>query len=547
MSEPHLARFARWQVELKDGDVPKNALLAARYQVLNMVAAAHAAARSRETSSLGDGLAGFGGEGRATVLATGRRYPPDQAALANAAYSMAQDFDDIVWMGHTCHSAVFAPLAVAEHEGRSTSELLTAVVVANELAGRLGAASFLGPLNGQMWTFIHLLGAASAAARLLRLDVGQTTHALAIALAQPNFALQPGFMTPTSKLLAAATPTATGIQAAYFARAGMTGAADILEDRRGFFRRFSYLPLTSMLGGLGELWVTETLTIKTFPGCHYFQTACTSIEAILERGGPLALEDVARIEVATTKLGAEATRFAAEYIEGRGAVTPTSAAFDLPTIVALMFVAGHLTSREVEPQWLAAHSEEIERWREIVSVVHDPALSMRTVASARQLHAGRAALKSVRARDLVSLARRYRAEYASQLTTPREAIGWARAALGAMARPGGAQTPPPGHSAVPLQFPSRVTVHLRNGRHETSQTDLPVGSFCAPGVARELEQKFLREVGPSLGEDRAKAAFEAGLAMDTLELAAIVEAWRLEPEGFCLLPDSGSSSRLSES
>ena len=57
------------------------------------------------------------GEGKATVLATGDRLPPIAAAVANACYAMAHDFDDIVWTGHTCHSAVFAALAVAEHEG----------------------------------------------------------------------------------------------------------------------------------------------------------------------------------------------------------------------------------------------------------------------------------------------------------------------------------------------------------------------------------------------------------------------------------------------
>src|SRR5205085_1593292 len=111
---------------------------------------------------------------------------------------------------------------------------LEAVVVANEVAGRLGASCFLGPVNGQMVTHIHLVGAAAGVARLLGLDAEQTTHAMAISLAQPTFALQPGFMVPTSKLLAAATPTAIGVRAAYFARAGMTGAADILEDKRGF-------------------------------------------------------------------------------------------------------------------------------------------------------------------------------------------------------------------------------------------------------------------------------------------------------------------------
>src|SRR5208283_5389667 len=113
-------------------------------------------------------------------------------------------------------------------------------------------------LNGQMWSFIHLVGAAAASARLLRLDAERTTHALAIALAQPNFALQPGFLRPTSKLLAASTPTATGIRAAFFAQAGLSGAPEILEDERGFWRRFAFVPLPEMLSDLGDFWVLRT-------------------------------------------------------------------------------------------------------------------------------------------------------------------------------------------------------------------------------------------------------------------------------------------------
>jgi 2-methylcitrate dehydratase PrpD len=132
-----------------------------------------------------------------------------------------------------------------------------------------------------MWTFIHLASAAAASARLLRLDAARTTHALAMALAQPEFALQPGSMRLTSKLLAAATPTAVGIRAAFYAQAGMMGAPAILEDARGFWRRLSYLPLPEMMGDLGEFWVLRTLAVETYPGCQYFQTALAALEGIL--------------------------------------------------------------------------------------------------------------------------------------------------------------------------------------------------------------------------------------------------------------------------
>jgi 2-methylcitrate dehydratase PrpD len=465
-------------------------------------------------------VAAFAGAGRATVLADGSRRAPADAALANCAFAMAHDFDDIVWMGHTCHSAVFAPLAVAEHEGAATRALVTAVVVANEIAGRIGASSFLGPLNGQMWTFIHLAGAAAATANLLGLDGERTAHALAIALAQPNFALQPGFMRPTSKLLAAATPTAAGIQAAYFARAGMTGALDLLEDPRGFWRRFSFLPLPGMLDGLGEFWATQTLTIKTFPGCHYFQTAGSAVEALRARGVPLDEARVRAVRVDTTKLGAEVTRFAGDYAAPSEAepIAPVNVNFDLGTTVAILLHAGRLTAAELDGEWLAANSAALHRWRTRVRVAHDPALTASVVASARAVGAGRAALAALTPSSLVELMRRYRDEYRSTLLSPDELVGWVRLAgrrlLGA---PAPAATRVDG--AVGLAFPNRVTVELADGRRESEQVDLPVGSFAAPSVESALERKVLDALGA-----RGAAALAAGLRLEDQTLDGFVAA-----------------------
>jgi 2-methylcitrate dehydratase PrpD len=363
MNEPHLSTLARWVHGLRHDDVPDRVRRAARVQLLDMVAAAHASAGSHEVRSVLDGVAATGGgDGPATILAAGRRTRTIDAAMANAAMSMAHDFDDIVWMGHTCHSAVFAPLAVAQQEAASTRALITAIVVANEIGGRLGASSFLGPLNGQMWTFIHLVGAAASTAKLLDLDAERTTHALGIALAQPPFALQPGFMAPTSKLLAASTPIATGIRAAYFARAGMTGHAGILEDRRGFWRRFSFLPMPFMLSMLGEFWTLDTLTLKTYPGCHYFQTALTALERILARRGPLSPAHVKRVVVDTTKLGFEVTRFAADYVGDRGAMTPVRVNFDLAASCAIFLAAGRLTTDEMDGAWMSARNDLLSQW-----------------------------------------------------------------------------------------------------------------------------------------------------------------------------------------
>jgi len=523
-AEPVLLRLGRWVAGLDYSQLDDDTLRAARLQVLNMIATAHAGRRSRETNSVGATLAALSaGAGRSTVLGVAARHAPHDAAAANAAYSMAQDFDDIVWMGHTCHSAVWASLAVAEHERADARAFLTAVVAANEVGGRLGASSLFGPLNGQMWTFIHLVGAAAASAKLLGLDAEGATHALAIALAQPNFALQPGFLTPTSKLLAAATPTATGIRAAYFAREGMTGEPTIVEDPRGFWARFSYLPLPGMMDDLGQLWCTQTLSVKTYPGCHYFQTACSAIDRLVA-GRPWSPDQIHSVRIDTTKLAIEATRFAGEYAAVRQTITPVNVNFDLKVTAAIMLLAGQLTSAEVEPSWLAEQSEAIVSLRRRITVRHAPELTLESLACMAAVGAGRAALRSVKPRDLVDLVQRYRREYRSELLTAREAAGWLRALGRAAFRRAPGRAGRGSTSAIPLHFPNRVTIELSDGSTLCERVDLPVGSFCSPQMPMEVEAKFLREAGASLGPSRARDGFAAGLALGRGSLESFLEA-----------------------
>jgi 2-methylcitrate dehydratase PrpD len=522
-----IAPLAEWVAGLRFAELPEPTVRAAVYQVLNMVAAAHGAARWPDVRAIAAAPSGFAGQGRATVLATGDRLGPADAALANAACSMGQDFDDIIWMGHTCHSAVFASLAVAEHEAASVEDFLTAVVAANEVSGRLAATCFFGPLNGQMMTHLHLIGAAAATARLLRLDATRTAHALAIALAQPPFALQPGFMAPSSKLLAAATPTATGIQAAYFARAGMTGAPDILEDERGLWSRFAFIPLPFMLEELGDVWLIQTLTMKSYPGCHYFQTASAAVDELLGRLGNVAPR-VQKVKVETTKLGMEVSSFARGYAPKTGPIPTVVVNFDLATTVAVHLLAGRFTGDEMEPAWLAAHTPQIRALLARTRVTHDPALTVKVIEGGAALGVGRRALSQLKARDLVTLIRRYRAEYASTLITPAEVAGWLKVGLGKLTRrrktDGGANghgKPP--SSAVPLYFPNRVTLELTDGQRESAEIDLPPGSFAAPTCEGALEKKFLHETRTSLGALGAARAWRAGLDLPVLTVARFVE------------------------
>ena len=395
------------------------------------------------------------------------------------------------------------------------------------------ASCFFGPLNGQMTTYVHAIGAAAATASLLGLDPAQTTHALAIALAPPNFALQPAFMLPTSKLLSASVPLTTGIEAAYFAQAGLTGDPALLEDPRGFWKHFAFVPLPAMLGELPlakasrgvrlgpgsetarEFWAIQTLTMKSYPGCHYFQTACTALERIAARR-PLTSESVRRIEVQTNKLTCETARFGAAYAAGPGApLSPVNVNFDLAATLAVLLHAGRLTTAELDATWLAAHTPAIAAWQSRIDVHHDPALTLAVIDAARALPAGRAGLRALSARDLLTVRRRYREAYASELISLPEATRWGRALVRRAL--GGTPAPSDHGSAAPLAFPSRVTVHFHDGTSQTEALDVPLGSFALPSAEATLRTKFLDAARGLLTDP--ERAFTDGLALERQPLA----------------------------
>src|SRR3954451_7658374 len=296
MPPTRIEQFANWVAELSLDLVPEHVVERARLQAMNTVAAGLAGSSSPSVTRLREATSYWAAPGSVGVIGTDDEWEPAAAAYANAAASMAHDWDDYLYMGHTGHSAVWAARAVGDLIGADSDDILAAQIAANEIEGRLGAALFIGPHNGQFWSSIHCAGAAAAAARLRRLDPEQTAHAIAIALYQPPYGLWPGFMGPDTKLLTAAEPVAQGIRAAILAASGFTGPLDVIENRRGFLSHFSYAPRPEMLGGLGTQWLTDTIAYKQHPGCAYLQAAVEGVLRLQEQNG-FEAGDVARIDV----------------------------------------------------------------------------------------------------------------------------------------------------------------------------------------------------------------------------------------------------------
>jgi 2-methylcitrate dehydratase PrpD len=365
---------------VRPSDIPSEVLDRARLQVASVLGAVFAGASGDVGPKVRRAAARWGSGEDASLIPTGERVPLHAACYANAAASIAFDYDDYLFAGHTGHSAVLGSLAFGESLGASGADVIAAQVVANEVGGRLGAAMLLGPHNGQMWTYIHAIEGACVAGRFLGLDADALTHAIGIALAQPPYPLAPAFFGPDSKTLLASGPLVEGIRAAELAAEGLTGAGDILGDPNGLLAKIGVRPLPFVFGGLGSAWVTSSLAYKLYPGCAYVDTPVDAFDEIREAfstktGRALSVADVKSVRVEATLFTAGMEALATPY-RSRERVTPIDVNFSVGMSFGVMLACGEISGETLSARSLAEHRDEILSVADRVTVEQAGDLSM---------------------------------------------------------------------------------------------------------------------------------------------------------------------------
>jgi 2-methylcitrate dehydratase PrpD len=462
----------RWAAGLSLDDIPERALARARLQTASILAGARA------------------GEGAAAAFAVVAPDGPLGDVYAGAAASIAHDWDDYLFMGHTGHSAVWVARAFA---GDDPDRALLAQVAGNEIGGRIGASLFLGPHNGQFWSSIHCGSAAAAAGVALGLDAERIAHALAVSLYQPPYGLWPGFMGPDSKLLTAAEPAVQGARAALLAAEGVTGALDIVEDGRGLLAHFSFAARPSMLGGLGSVWLTDTLAFKPRPGCAYLQAP---VELVLGLGIPGGEVESVSVDGGYLTVGMES-------LGARAGLTPIGVTFSAARSVAVALVAGRLTHEELSADWLAEHGAEVEALAARVHLRHDWEMTLQTLRGT--VEAG-VSLRDVPLGTWPRVLRRMRELGMDEASLSRDDLralaadrGLRRELFRLVSRRGageGIQGIDTG--AMRLAFPARVNVRLRSGEVLSAQGAEPGAGGASVAEQRAVVEAKCAAVGAEL-------------------------------------------------
>jgi 2-methylcitrate dehydratase PrpD len=205
----------------------------------------------------------------------GPKLPMAEAAQVNAVASdaAASDDSDLRNIVHAGTILVATGLAVAERTGAAGEEVLAAIVLGYEAAGRIGEAITPGfRTRGFHGCLVAIFAGAVAGGRLLGLDAMRMAQAIALSATSIG-GLAVAANTSVAREYHAGLAATLGIHAALAAQRGYQAEERVLEAHHGFFEVYGGLEGAiagaSVLRDLGQSWdIVTDMAIKLVPGGH---------------------------------------------------------------------------------------------------------------------------------------------------------------------------------------------------------------------------------------------------------------------------------------
>lgn len=260
-------RLADYVHDLRFDDIPANVVDQTKHHLVHNLGVAFGGCfeeRGRQATRLVEILGPHGGD--CTVIGQTRRAAAVDAAFANC--TLMTGLDDVLFPGGIHAGLVTMPLALAIGEQRRHSgrEVLTAIVAAYDVMGKLSRPvwAWSAAVPRRPTIAFGPFGSAAVAARLLGLDAGRAATAFGYA-AHSAMGLAVGSLVTHYYSLV----TRNGYMAAVLAGEGGVASPVALEGRFGFFDTFfGGLPsgLDACLDTLGKSFEMLSATTKRYPG-----------------------------------------------------------------------------------------------------------------------------------------------------------------------------------------------------------------------------------------------------------------------------------------
>jgi len=242
-----------------------------------------------------------GGKAESTLwFGAAEKLPVAAAARVNAVMSdaAASDDSDLRNIVHSGTTACATALAVAEKTGASGRDVLAAIVLGYEVAGRINGAMIGGlQKKGFHGCIVAAFAGTVATGRVLKLSQPQMAQAIAL-IATSMGGLHAAANTSVAREYHAGLAAMLGVNAAQAAAMGFRAEESILETEHGFFEVYGNQPdVTGVTRDFGRRWsILTDMGIKLVPGGHpNHSTAEAAADAA--RAGAVAPDEVESITV----------------------------------------------------------------------------------------------------------------------------------------------------------------------------------------------------------------------------------------------------------
>ena len=338
-TEPVTRRLAAWSSSVGDSPLPEPVRRHARRALLDHLAATVAGSESAPAVAVASLLRDTEGSGPATVVGTGLRLSPANAAFANGTAAHALEVDDGYTAGSFHPGAAILPavLAVAEALRSSPEQLVRAVAVGYEVGCRIASAGHPATWRRGFHntSVAGVFGAAAGVASLYELDAEVTASALGVAGSHASGLfefLQDG---TDVKRLHAGKAARDGVLSTELARRGLSGPSTVLEGPQGYFQAYGdgRADVVELVADLGTRWHMLDTYFKPHACCRHLHGPIDAVLA-LAREEPIDLDAITAIEVGTY-------RGAARHAEYRSA-TILDAQMSIPYAVAVALRHGEV-------------------------------------------------------------------------------------------------------------------------------------------------------------------------------------------------------------
>lgn len=252
-------------------DLPEQVVKKAKEVILDTLGCAVAGytLANEEFHWLFDLVMEMGGNPEATIYITGRKTSAPQAAMVNATLTHTIDFDDthLGSISHLGAPVVATILAGGEKVKAPGSLLITAMVLAYEVAGRVGKAVM--PTHYKYWHPTSTLGtiaSAVATAKIFNLQLNQIEEVISLAADSASGLRYCIDFGDFSKSYHPGLAAWKGIMAGQIITRGARGPRGLLEYKSGFCQAYSAEPnIPALTAGLGESFEIMFDSLKAYP------------------------------------------------------------------------------------------------------------------------------------------------------------------------------------------------------------------------------------------------------------------------------------------